>query len=160
MGALLLIETRLVLAATREGHCPGLNSVIDCKSSNIPVDSCTVDKNCTRVQKCCPTDCGGNQCMDPVKKGACPVTSACDPSRPESPFDHCLSDNVCDALYKCCPVGCTGSICVNPVMKKPRSCPRFDSTVPDYYCARQCSDDFDCLGNLVCCFNGCSWQCY
>ncbi|KAI9999550.1 hypothetical protein NQD34_018422 [Periophthalmus magnuspinnatus] len=141
----------------KKGSCPSPSGFGIC------VNACSSDEECKGDDKCCSNGCG-KTCQPPVtnepkpKKGSCPS-----PSGFGTCVNACSSDEECKGDDKCCSNGC-GHTCQPPVTMhsdKPGVCPkpRTDIDLTLVKCAKLCSTDSECEGNLKCCFNGCGYGC-
>lgn len=159
----LIPSTNSFRAAPRPSKCPDMPATSNLTSCE---PMCTSDRACSGDQICCPYGCS-TKCQDPVvktptvKAGYCPVTP---PNvRASTCFKACETDDDCSGNTKCCGNGCNKR-CVVPRKKMPRasrpgSCPANDIISPTTNCVSKCSDDYACVENEKCCFNGCRREC-
>ncbi|KAJ2952377.1 hypothetical protein O0L34_g4661 [Tuta absoluta] len=116
-----MLRTLLVVCLTLSSLCGGEKG--SCPPT-LPVDKC--DAGCgptlpcaNETQICCPTECGGSICVDPmtqrhfvtlVKPGHCPAY----PRGVWSCSHMCSSDSDCARALKCCANRCGALTCQKP----------------------------------------------
>ncbi|XP_052068239.1 WAP four-disulfide core domain protein 5-like [Mytilus californianus] len=101
---------------TVHGVCPPLvNPITDCSLAKISSNCFGEDSDCEDGMKCCPTDCGSNNCKNPllIQLPGCPVDDfVC--------FRYqqlCNSDQDCNTGQMCCYNPSCGTSCKEKVKK-------------------------------------------
>ncbi|XP_013171028.1 PREDICTED: waprin-Phi1-like [Papilio xuthus] len=96
-----------------DGSCPPTLPVAVCDAA------CGPQRPCEPTQLCCPTECGGSICVDPmtkrhfvnyVKEGKCPEQ----PRGTWSCSHTCTTDADCPRALKCCVNRCGALTCKMP----------------------------------------------
>ena len=152
---------------TKPGGCP-LNDYIPPELCEVTEDKCKEDSDCKRRDKCCFSGCI-SECMTPSiiiieKPGKCPTVDFIDRESCEVTTDKCNDDYDCKGRDKCCATGCIQECVTPPRRPEPRKegqCPKPWKGL-NGICDRRgdmCSDDKDCSGLALCCFNGCQKDC-
>ncbi|KAJ7381019.1 hypothetical protein OS493_004614 [Desmophyllum pertusum] len=159
-------------AKVKPGLCP-LNDYIPPELCEVTEDECQEDEDCKGRDKCCSSGCN-QECMTPpieVKPGLCPTVDYIDRESCEVTTDECNEDVDCNGKDKCCATGCIKECVTPPIPPPPRNTPpptKLHGQCPKPWkglngiCDRRgdmCSDDKDCSGLALCCFNGCQKDC-
>ncbi|XP_073942440.1 whey acidic protein-like isoform X2 [Choristoneura fumiferana] len=114
MLAYALFVSLLALASAETGSCPPTISAHICDALCGPAAPCA-----NTTQLCCPTDCGGSMCVDPmtqrhfvniVKPGRCPL----EPRGVWVCSHTCTGDSDCPRALKCCANRCGALACQKP----------------------------------------------
>jgi len=150
----------------KEGQCPRATPKPQCSAEEQAASRpCTAgdDSKCGEASKCCPTECPWSECRVPVKKGICFEPTQCLKQPNDLKTSVCSNDLGCDGKQKCCPTECGDTRCAEPNLIKEGTCrvvpPLTDEQAEALDCRRGCIEDFDCDGEMKCCYNGCEMVC-
>ena len=151
----------------KRGECP-FAEYIPPENCSDTTDKCDDDSQCPGRDKCCATGCLQECITPPTKKkpGECPLNDYISPELCEVTEDRCQEDEDCKGRDKCCATGCIKE-CITPPLPIPttpepkKECPKPWKGL-NGICDRlgdMCTDDEDCNGSSLCCFNGCQKGC-